>query len=59
MALADFFSCMSILYLIHQFGPYKQYLRQNDLLASRQQTASSSASKGSTAPHLQSIGTLY
>lgn len=31
--LVDFLSCMCILYLIHQFGPYKQYLRKADLFS--------------------------
>ena len=34
MSLADFLSCMSILFLIHQFGPHRQYLRQANLLKS-------------------------
>ena len=25
--LGDFICCMSILYVLHQFGPYRQYLR--------------------------------
>ena len=33
MQLADFFSCMAILYLIHQFGPYRQYLRHAELIS--------------------------
>ena len=42
MSLADFLSCMAIIYLIHSFGPYRKYLRQADLL-STQQTRSQGA----------------
>ena len=29
----DFLSCLCILYILHCFGPYKQYLRKADLLS--------------------------
>ena len=32
-AFADSLSCFAILYLIHQFGPYKQYLRHAELIS--------------------------
>ena len=43
----DFLSCMLILYLLHQFGPYKQYLRKADLLSSIQKTLSSAGQTSS------------
>ena len=46
----DFLSCLCILYILHCFGPYKQYLRKADLL--------STYSKQSTAKTLSSAGML-
>ena len=43
MAFSDFVSCMAIMYMIHQFGPYRQYLRQADLLSSRHASSIRSA----------------
>ena len=44
MCMADFLSCMSMLYLIHTFGPYRQYLRQAELLSTRGTIVSSRVS---------------
>lgn len=32
MSLTDFLSSMAILYMIHRFGPYRQYLRQSEMI---------------------------
>ena len=33
MSTADFVSSMAVMYLIHKFGPYRQYLRNADYMS--------------------------
>jgi len=58
MTLADFVSCMAILFLIHQFGPYRQYLRQADLISTRTLSTIQSTARLSTKDNPSSRQTL-
>lgn len=44
---ADFLSCMCILFLIHSFGPYRQYLRRADLISTKSYGTRTDSSKPS------------